>query len=156
MTVESYTVASPSMSTGTLPCGLTAKNSGGLGPQRVWRVQGICNVSYSRPFSARAIRTLVLKGLRTPDHSFMDDLLSASQVRHAACQCGLPLSGSQSSPPTLLARHVLLPVYHSGGLAADLRARTKRPTVVAIDPGTWAQVTRNQRTRRSGWAMTSP
>src|SRR5262249_4858548 len=83
------------MSTGTLPCGLTAKNSGGLGPQRVLRVQGICNISYSRPFSARAIRTLVLKGLRTPDHSFMDDLFSASQVTHAACQCGLPLSGSQ-------------------------------------------------------------
>src|SRR5262249_17258740 len=83
MTVESYTVATPSMSTGTFPCGLTAKNSGGLGPQSVCRVQGICSVSYSRPFSASAMRTLVLNGLTTPDHSFMDDLLLASLIDHA-------------------------------------------------------------------------
>src|SRR5436190_24213273 len=71
MTVESKTVTSPSISTGTWPCGLTAKNSGGFGPQSVFRLHGTTSVSYPSFFSASAMRTLALNGLNTPDLSFM-------------------------------------------------------------------------------------
>src|SRR5437867_5493214 len=71
MTVESKTVTSPSISTGTWPCGLTAKNSGGFGPQSVFRLHGTTSVSYPSFFSASAMRTLALNGLNTPDQSFI-------------------------------------------------------------------------------------
>src|SRR2546430_17565585 len=80
MTVESKTATSPSISTGTWPCGVTAKNSGGFGPQSVFRLHGTTSVSYPSFFSVGAMRTLALNGLNTPDQSFIRVSLLGARV----------------------------------------------------------------------------